>query len=1093
MSQLSTHPACLEILDRLDALGQKLRVVRLARGGLLLLTTLLLATPLAGLIAHLGGPGAWSYAALSLWLAALGFGAFAWFVRPMLIRPRAAQVARFVETRVPGLHNGLTNVVLLSRADDLQASPFLGPIYHEVLERSQNAPLDQAIRFGELRPLALRVLVILAPVMLLSLLLRGSIGHGWRQMLAPGAFVPRSGVATIIQVKPGNATLVAGQPLEITLLARDVPVGETARLFLRPAAKESRGAVVEDVVELSALSRDGQSNETRFAHRIDHVDAPLTYRLEVAGSQTERFEVRIVREIKLTRLTVRADPPAYTRGRAGTVTHELTSEQVGRTPLVFPQGSRLELGIEVDLASAGALLQQPTGTPVPMRREQEGLRFVSTFDLPSDTSATALLTDASGQVVAQLPDPPLVLRAVIDAPPSLDVRYPTVAAVVAPDARIVLDAIARDDYGLTRLAVLLATETDQPLVEVYSLPVAALTEQRLQYELTLPETVRQHGHSARVQLLATDNRALGGELGPQTTSSTIYEIRFRDPQQLAAEQKLALDQLRALLQKLLDQQRAAHAQTTALTRLDATSLRPIGMAQQRLHDEMLSVAETFPFDASNRTVQKTLLVLVRSPAAEAIELAKLIPDEPVEAQRVKLHGELQSKQRRIIETLETLLALLARSDTPTTQRGKEGGDLVSEPDPFLKLLEALKQYEAEQRRLLDQAASLAKKPVDDWTTEDRKLLHELKMAQEKLDAFLEQAISDFAKNPEQDFSNPSLLKEVLEVYSEVTMARDALNKQAVEIAVALEESGLELAEEITSNLEKWLMDEPDRTKWNMEDPVGKTDTPMAELPGELEDMIGELMEQQEDLFEEIEDTNANWADSLDKGAGWDAMDGPIANMTAKGVTGNALPNDNEMGGRAGEGRSGKSQGEMVEDTATGKGGRNTPTRLDPTPFQQGEINDQSKDPTGGATGGGKLSGQGGEGLEGPVPPALKREMDRLAQKQAQLRNTAERLQAQFQLGRYDNFKLLQAIAMMRRVESDLQSNRYNNALRRRDILLDNLGTSHLLLGGQVHVQHDTTPPTNPRLEDQIGDAMKGALPAGWDQALREYYRKLASE
>jgi len=69
------------------------------------------------------------------------------------------------------------------------------------------------------------------------------------------------------------------------------------------------------------------------------------------------------------------------------------------------------------------------------------------------------------------------------------------------------------------------------------------------------------------------------------------------------------------------------------------------------------------------------------------------------------------------------------------------------------------------------------------------------------------------------------------------------------------------------------------------------------------------------------------------------------------VTGNQLPNDNEMAGRSGEGRSGKSQGEFVEETASGKGGRNTPTRLDPTPFQQGQVKDDSKDPVGGATGG----------------------------------------------------------------------------------------------------------------------------------------------
>ena len=75
------------------------------------------------------------------------------------------------------------------------------------------------------------------------------------------------------------------------------------------------------------------------------------------------------------------------------------------------------------------------------------------------------------------------------------------------------------------------------------------------------------------------------------------------------------------------------------------------------------------------------------------------------------------------------------------------------------------------------------------------------------------------------------------------------------------------------------------------------------------------------------------------------------NCCSAGVTGNVLPNNNEMGGRSGEGRSGRSQGEFVGDNAVGKGGRNTPTRLDPTPFQQGQVNDTSKDPVGGATGG----------------------------------------------------------------------------------------------------------------------------------------------
>ena len=53
--------------------------------------------------------------------------------------------------------------------------------------------------------------------------------------------------------------------------------------------------------------------------------------------------------------------------------------------------------------------------------------------------------------------------------------------------------------------------------------------------------------------------------------------------------------------------------------------------------------------------------------------------------------------------------------------------------------------------------------------------------------------------------------------------------------------------------------------------------------------------------EEVEDITSGWLDSLDEGAGWTAMDGPISNMSAKGVTGNLLPNQHEIGGRSGEG------------------------------------------------------------------------------------------------------------------------------------------------------------------------------------------------
>jgi hypothetical protein len=120
-------------------------------------------------------------------------------------------------------------------------------------------------------------------------------------------------------------------------------------------------------------------------------------------------------------------------------------------------------------------------------------------------------------------------------------------------------------------------------------------------------------------------------------------------------------------------------------------------------------------------------------------------------------------------------------------------------------------------------------------------------------------------------------------------------------------------------------------------------------------------------------------------------------------------------------------------------------------------------------------------------------MQRLAQRQAQLRNAAERLNLKYQLGKYDNFKLLESIAIMRRVEADLNANRYQNPMRRKDVLLDTMETSRMLVGGEIHVQHDSTPTLSTKMEAQIHDAMKGELPPAWSDALRTYYEKLGKE
>jgi hypothetical protein len=1097
MTQLAQHPAYLQIEDRLDVVGQKYRVQRMLRGGLLFLTTALAASwAAAGAVSAFSRDGHVApglvYTIGALWLATILAALVAWVIRPMLLRPRAIEVARLVESRMDGLHNGLTNAILLAEKDDVAGNPWSANIVDEIAAATGGKPIGDVVRLSDLKTLAVRCGLVLLPMAVTFALFPNAFGHGLKQMMQPSAFVPTQGAAEIVSVEPGNATRVAGQPLEVLVTAK-APADASARI------------VFDTQFPAAAMQPIGgeEGGVVRFAYRVDHVDETLKYRVEVAGTQSEWYTLSVVRQIKLTDCSLTVTPPAYTKQDRRTIA--IKPDAPNESPITIAQGSEVTFNATVDVPIAGAMLQTnvPNSQPLALTRVAKTERFTGKLTILDDTTLSMLVTDSSGTVAATLPASPIVINCTKDAGPKIDMKWPTADTVVAPDAELKLSAILRDDYGVTSARVLLAQGPDATLSPVESRNFklgngnTAEAQHELAVTLKVDPAFRKHGQSVRVQVEAVDNRdltAYAPDLGPQTSSSTVMEIKFRDKELSAAERKEQIDKLRQILQAMLKKQQDLHARTVAMKDGDVAIAKTVQQGQTELRDEMTKTADTFAFDESNEVIKRTLQVLVLNPAKDAIDLSAAYQTEPAAKEQAKLGKEIQSRQRRIITTLESLLAMLNHSPEPTTQPAeKRAGDLEAKTDAYKKLAEDLKKYMEEQRKILDQTANLAKKPVDDWSDKDKKLAEELAMSQEKLDAFMQEKVGDFSKLAEQDMSNASLLKELMELYSEVTMAKDALKKQAMEIAVPLEEMGLELAKEIESNLEKWLMDEPDRIKWSQEDPTSKTDTPMAELPKELEDMIGELMEEQEDLFEDMEDANANWTDSLDKGAGWDAADGPIANMSAKGVTGNQLPNNNEMGGRAGEGRSGKSQGEFVEETATGKGGRNTPTRLDPTPFQQGQVKDESKDPVGGATGGGKVSGQGGQGLEGPVPPKIQEEMKRLASKQAELRNKAERLNLQYQLGRYDNFNLLRSAALMRRVENDLNANRYSNALRRRDVLIDSMDTSQLLLGGRVHVQEDTSPTMSQKTQQDLHDAMKGDLPPAWQEALKQYYEKLGQQ
>jgi len=1032
----------------------------------------------------------WGLLILAVATMALALGAVA---RRLLWRPTAAQNARFAEQALGGLDNGLINAVQLTR--DRRASPaMVAAATSETAAKLGRADLAEAISLRRLKLAGWAAGVSVALAAVLCLLQWPRVARAMAAAFAPGAYVPTVGSIEIVSIRPGDATIYRGESATIEVTIRnDSRAHHAADVLLDAATDTPRRAPMLIGADRATytLPLGELTSETRYAVRIGDTRLP---------ADRPWYTIRVVDSPGLEGIDAAFTYPAYTR-------RESQTHRDIAGPLEAPVGTTVTLTARLNRPAARAWLREKGAPPREMTAADDGRTFTADLDVTTDGGYAVWLSDRAGRVVQRVPEEAddgeamFAITAVVDQPPTIAFVAPTGEVAAEPGGTVTLTLRADDDYGLTRLGVFLGADRDgaTPLRTVE--PEGHPAHTTLQHQMAIPADAPL-GSVLTCLADTTDNRRLGDITGQTAESVNVCRIRV---QKAAAIERRRLDrreQLMRLLRGLLDLQiqakLAARLARVKAAEVDTFAVRAAEAAadQQAVHDTTGRLLGRFGFDAATQTIRLVLTQLKTNEMALACRQAAMLLDAPDPPARQAAAVSLEATQDRIIDALQTLMACLpSMGDTAAAKQAANGDDLAAYGERLADLAASLKPFADEQARVIAAAERLAKQPVDQFTEEDLALLEDLRTTEDDWNRFLNEAFTDFSKLFRQDFANPSLLAELLSIRTDVTMARGALAAEAQEIAVATASmsAAAENAEELVTNIEKWLPDVPDREQWNMEDPGGHDNLEMPELPGELEDMVGDLLEQQEDLCDEMQDVTSQAAGSFDEGVGWAAMDGPISSFNAQGVTGNMPPDSSEISGRSGEGRQGKSSGEFVQDTFVGKGGRDTPTRLTGEPFMTGQIKDQSTTPPGGATGGGKIGGAAGEGLEGPVPPAVAQQMQRLAGRQAHLANRAERIAAGMRVRDYSNFRLQQAVVLMNRVGGDLQHRRYENALRRGGAVLEALRDSRRGLTDPIRVLRDATDPVPKHVRRDIEQARRSRLPDEYRTILQSYLHKLAGE
>jgi len=993
------------------------------------------------------------------------------FARLTVARPAAPRLACLYEARVPGQHNRLINSIQFMTARQLRSDPL---VQAAIAENAVALDLGAAPRAVDRRPVQ-SLAIALGMVALLALaytIVRPYwVANGLARLLQPLNPAPHL-LATEPNVRPGNTEVTEGDSLTIEA---DVPASrhgyspDEARLEYQVGSRAWAQASMTRLIAEPGLAS--------FQYIFPAVWRSLEYRVRAGRSMSPTYHVAVQARPRVSKLQVIVTRPAY----AGGESRPLPRDVGDVTALV---GSTIDVQIAASTALSAGALELTDGTAIPL---EIGAVVRGQFTLERSGGYAIRLTDTRG--LMNLNPPRYTLTAEPDQAPVVAITRPGRDLILPANARLELRIEAEDDIGLARV-VLQVRPGGGEWADVQTFETSPQGSRRQVHEMTLDLAamelqVNPGAPGLLYRAIALDRREPTANVGVGRTYSIAVAAADEESALLAAQTRRLLDALQHVL--------ALQRENRTAFDLDR-EVEPIRARQQEIRD--LTTATVEQERKAPRPHEAVLAELSALADGPMLQVAQLLADfEGPYKERFRLKPPIVAQMDEIIARLEALIGKLSALLSQAEKAERVLGQLpAQEREQALKdireLLDKLQGFLLEQDRVIAGSEELARKGTD-FTDADRQKIEQLKQIEDKWAEIFAGSVKDIQKLTEQGFADRSIANDYKEMVEQIEEASRNLTPQLVQLAVPREQSGRELAESLVEEMEMWLPSSPDHVQWIMEEPLGFPEIPLVDLPDQLWDLIGDLIESQDELNDAAEDWTSAWADSLAEGAGWEVQGGPISNFSAVGKTGNQLPDNNELSGRAGEGRSGRSQGQLVQDVVRGLEGRHTPTRITNDAYEQGVVRELKELATGGATGGGKARGSGQEGLQGQSPPPSYEDLQYMRDWQQRIRQEAQRVVGQLQVIRVNVPSLEQSVALMQGAERAAKEGRYADMFKTQQMVLQSLRLAGELASREMvlEVERARQLPANQRR--QILDAMDEPMPEEYQEAVRRYFQQLS--
>jgi len=851
----------------------------------------------------------------------------------------------------------------------------------------------------------------------------------------------------------------------------------------------------------AATLQQVQGRDHQYEYRFTQVRRPFAFRIFVGNTYSASQAVTVRAVPALRGAVYHITAPAYTAGPPST-------RPGPPEPVTVLAGSALRLETALSVAH-GSLSWQEAQGHIDFSMEdglygaslqiEQARRFTLVYEGPGHTKSVPV---AEG-----------VISLRTDDPPRIEIQSGQTRMSVVPGERVQIDIEAQDDFGLARIELFCTESWDQGKqrgLEQWQYPDAPGKQGLCQESLLLSidASLFEAGQTYLLQAQARDHCPAGrvresNTLMLEVKSLDELKVSANDPAASAFDclekaieaQQNALGVARNVKANLVDLFADQGADQALKRQVDTLSSRQknVGQAIQR--------AQTVSPKPRPFFVQR-MQQLGRTRHAEVIKHIEVMSHPG--AGQTHVAGELARIEPLQVYILDELIALRAVAVQSQGQAEKKPANPVLEQEesmpstdsPVETMIQELKSFMQQQQSILDRRDLMMDKSPEDFSDPGESSLDELALEQSKLSQVLSRAVNDFTNLDLQDFGDNALVESMTSIYEQAddlaAKAEAAAEQRMVRVdAYRLETEIVEMAEEILINCEATLGFH-DSIQFIAEIPEDEQlVAPLAELPMELEDLVGDLITSEQEMQPEVEDIGS-YLNSLDHTAG-PVADGTISSMSAKGKTGDQKPEDNVIQGRSGAGRSGMSDGQVVEPVAKALEDNDygLRERTSNTPLESGIVQDEDRKAQTGGTGLGKTTDGSTEfGSGGALPPQVLDMMRSVARKQQRIRQATQQVATRLRKHKLPTDTLEDSITHMDALEQAAAAQDGVGIRRAYSRTLDTLKQSHQSVARYLTIQQHSDRDLAYDLRDMQSPSNQ-ALYKGYEHLIGAYFEALA--